>query len=155
MGILSNYLIWAAVAVFFIVRQFMPTAIRTGSLVLVPLVMACFGVQAVVQTPPETLPAVTVFALDAVAGVVLGLARGASTKVWQSADGTWMRSGTALTLGLWIVSIAARVGLGFLGHGAVSFNEITFFLALTFGAQNLVVWLRTCDAGALSAVEVR
>jgi len=96
-----------------------------------------------------------VVAEPVVAGVVLGLARGASTKVWQAADGTWMRRGTLLTLVLWIVSIAARVGIGFASHGATPLDTITFFLAVTFAAQNLAVWLRIGGARTHPVVEVR
>jgi len=155
MDILNTYVLWAAIAVFFIVRQFMSAPIRPRSLLVVPLVMGYFGIQAIVKTPPETVLAGTVFLVNVVAGVVLGLARGASTKVWQAADGTWMRRGTLLTLVLWIVSIAARVGIGFASHGATPLDTITFFLAVTFAAQNLAVWLRIGGARTHPVVEVR
>lgn len=155
MEILNSYLLWAAIAVFFIVRQFMPAPIRPTSLLVLPLVMGYFGVQAIVKTPPETALAVTFFAVNVVAGVLLGLARGASTKVWQIADGTWMRTGTPLTLVLWVVSIAVRVVIGFASHGATPLDTITFFLAITFAAQNLAVWMRMGGARAVASVEVR
>jgi len=155
MEILNTYLLWAAIALFLIVRQFMSAQIRPRWLLALPLVMGYFGVQAIVKSPPETALAVTVFLINLVAGVVLGLARGASTKVWQAADGSWMSRGTLLTMVLWIVSIAVRVGIGFAGHGATSLNTITFFLAVTFAAQNLTVWLRMGGARSLPTVEVR
>src|SRR5215831_19067191 len=108
MGILNSYLLWAAIAVLLIVRQFMPAPIRPTWLLLVPAVIGYFGVRSVVRTPPETALAITFFVINVVAGVVLGLARGASTRVWQASDGVWMRSGTLLTLVLWIASIAVR-----------------------------------------------
>lgn len=153
--ILSNYLIWVAVAALVIVRQFMPRVVRAKGLLVWPLVMGYFGVQAVAQTPPETTLATTLFVANAAAAVVLGLARGASVRVWQRADGSWIQRGSLLTLGLWIASVGVRVALGLAGQASEGLNTITFFLALTFAAQNVIVWLRTDGARALSAVEVR
>jgi hypothetical protein len=149
MELVNNPLIWAAVAVVVIGRQFVPRAIRPAALVVLPLVLGAVGLQAVVEAPPQNLLAFAIFAVDAVAGVGLGLARGASVRVWRTADGVWMRQGTPLTLGLWVASIAIRVGLAAIDRTAVPLNEITFFLALTFAAQNLVLWLRTGGVASL------
>ena len=155
MGILNSYLLWAAIAVVLIVRQFMPAPIRPTWLLLVPAVMGYFGVRAVVRTPPETTLAVTFFVVNVVAGAALGLARGASTRVWQAADGAWMGRGTPLTLVLWIVSIAVRVGIAYASHGVSPLDTITFFLAVTFAAQNLAVWLRIGRGRSFPALEAR
>ncbi len=88
MEIMDSYLLWGAIAVFFMVRQFMAAAITPRSLLILPLIMGCFGVQAIIKTPAETTLAVTVFAVNVLAGVILGLVRGASTKVWRAIDGS-------------------------------------------------------------------
>ena len=155
MEIMDSYLLSGAIAVFFIVRQFMAAAITPRSLLVLPLIMGHFGVQAIIKTPPETTLAVTVFAVNAVAGVVLGLVRGASTKVWRALDGSWMRQGTLLTLALRVVSIAVRVGIGVASRGATPLDTITFFLAITFAAQNLAVWMRMGGARAVASVELQ
>src|SRR5215471_11463113 len=104
MEILSNYLIWAAAAVGVIGRQFLPRAVNPLWLLGAPLVVGYFGVEAVLKTPPETALATALFAANLAAAVALGLARGASSRVWRAADGTWMQRGTLLTLGLWVLS---------------------------------------------------
>ncbi|HKF75150.1 MAG TPA: hypothetical protein VKF59_03340 [Candidatus Dormibacteraeota bacterium] len=155
MEILNNYLVWAAAAVLLVGRQFVPAPLRPASLLGLPLVMGFFGVQAVVKAPPETALAVLVFSADAAAAAVLGLARGATMRIWRAADGTWMRRATPVTLGLWAVSVAVRIALGLAGRGQVPLDTITFFLAITFAAQNLATWLRMGGVRMLAAERVR
>jgi hypothetical protein len=138
----SNYLLVAAVAVFFIVRQFTATPIQPRRLVLLPLIGGFVGLQAVAKAPPETSLAITLFVLNLGAAAVLGFLRAATMRMWQRPDGTWMTRGTVLTLALWVAAIAVRVALGFLSMGTIPLGELALFLAVTFGAQNLVVWTR-------------
>lgn len=155
MEILNSYLLWAAAAVFFIGRQLVPAAIRPATLLGLPLVIGFFGIQAVVKAPPETPLALAVFSADVAAAALLGLARGATMRIWRAADGTWMRRATPVTLGLWAVSIAVRLALGLAGHGQVPLETITFFLAITFAAQNLVTWLRMRGVRMLATEGIR
>ena len=155
MEILSNYLVWVAAAIVVIARQFLPRAVDPRWLLGAPLVMGLFGVQADLKAPPETALATALFAANLGAAVVLGLARGASSRVWRAAEGTWMQRGTLLTLGLWILSLAVRVGLGLAGNLDAELSTVLLFLAVTFGAQNLVVWLRTGGAQVATTVGVR
>jgi hypothetical protein len=148
-------LIWVAAAIVVVGRQFLPRTVNPLWLLGTPLVMGYFGVQAVLKTPPETALATALFAANLAAAVALGLARGASSRLWRAADGTWMQRGTLLTLGLWVLSVAVRVGLGLAGHLEAELNTVVLFLAVTFGAQNLVVWLRTGGARTATAVGVR
>ncbi len=60
-----------------------------------------------------------------------------------------------VTLALWVVSIAVRVGIGVASRGATPLDTITFFLAITFAAQNLAVWMSMGGARAVASVGVR
>jgi hypothetical protein len=150
-----QYLLWAAAAVLLVLRQFVPGAVRPRVLLALPLVLGLVGVQAVAAAPPATAVALLLFSANVAAALTLGLLRGASMRVWRAADGVAMRQGTTLTLVLWAVSIAIRVGLGLLDRGQLPPDTIAFFLAATFGAQNLVLWLRTGGVQALAAPEAR
>jgi hypothetical protein len=66
-----------------------------------------------------------------------------------------VQRGTLLTLGLWVLSLAVRVGLGLGGHLDAELNTVLIFLAVTFGAQNLLVWLRTGVAQTATTMGVR
>lgn len=151
MSMLGNPVLWAAIAIYFIYRQFTPQALKGRDLVILPLVLAYFGWRAVSSHPPTSPPVMGVFGLDATAAVAFGVARGVTMSVWQVTDGTWMRKGTAVTLALWIASIAVKVALNLLGANLVPLDDITIFLALTFGAQNLVMFLRTAEGLAVPA----
>jgi hypothetical protein len=138
-----TYLLWVGVAVFLIVRQFRPKPISEKTLVMLPLIGGLIGLQALARTPPDSLAAVTLISVNLALGAVLGLARGASSKVWRTSAGTWVSRGGVLTLVLWLAAVGARIGLAVSFPGALPLSELPLFLAVTFGAQNLVLWLRT------------
>jgi hypothetical protein len=144
-------LLLAAVAVFVIVRQFAPQAIRPRSLLVVPLVAGYLGFQGLSSAPPAGVLAIGLLAVNLALAVGLGAVRGATIRVWRSASGAWMSQGTLLTLGLWLALIAVRVAMAVLARGALPLQEIGLFVAATFGAQNLVVWLRTQSGAAVAA----
>jgi hypothetical protein len=153
-GPLSDGLLIAAVAVLVIARQFMPRQVRYRAMVAVPLIAGYLGLQALAKTPPDGTFAVTLLGANLLAGAVTGLVRGATFRIWHDRYGVLMMQGTALTFACWLVSIALKVALGVAGHGSFAMNEVALFVAVTFGAQNLVVWLRTVG-GAAVQVPVR
>ncbi|BCJ35272.1 hypothetical protein Athai_27750 [Actinocatenispora thailandica] len=99
--------------------------------------------------------AVGLFVAGLVLAVLLGLARSATMAVRPGSDNSVVTRGNGWTIGLWLVSIAVRVGLAF---GASSLGapegmaEAMLFAAVTIGAQNLVVARR---GGLLGAVPQR
>jgi len=94
---------------------------------------------------------VALFAGGLVVAVLLGLARAATMAARPGPDGTVVTRGGGWTVALWLVSIAVRVGLAF---GATALGapegvaEAMLFVAVTFGAQNLVVARRGGLLGA-------
>jgi len=148
-NLLTNGLIWVAVAALLNVRQFMPRAVRPSVMLGLPLVVGYLGVQQLLGAPPATPTAVALLAVDLGLGAAMGLVRGATVRVWHEPAQGWMMQGTVLTLVAWLVSIGLRLGLGFADHAAFSSSEIGLLLAVTFGAQSAVVWARM--AGLLPA----
>jgi hypothetical protein len=138
-----TYLPWVGVALFVIVRQFLPRPISEKTLVVMPVIAGLIGLQWVFKTPPDGPTAVSLITVNLALGVALGLARGATLKVWQTSAGTWMSRGGGVTLVLWLLAVGARIALAVSFPGAVPLIELPLFLAVTFAAQNLILWLRT------------
>jgi hypothetical protein len=157
-SLLSNPLIWVALVVFLVARQFMPRAVNARWMIGIPLIAGFLGLQALISSPPDGIAATLLLGVNVAVGAVGGLLRGATVRMWRADDGTWMTRGTLLTLALWAVLIVVKVGLALLGRGAtaMNMNDIALFVAVTFGAQNLVVLARMQGREALAAaVRVR
>ena len=133
---------------FFIVRQFSTRGVTSLLNVIAPLALLYFGLQDVGQLDSAGWVILTASLSLAVA---LGFARGLTFRVWHGPDGRALMRGTPLTLGLWVLTLAVKIGLTFaeakLGFGAVVVNNAVTFLpgAATLAAQALVVWLRAQD----------
>jgi hypothetical protein len=131
-----------------IYRQFVARPVSAPRrALLIPLALVAFGVVSLSRVPPFSLLDLAIIALDLAVGLVLGVVRGSATRVWRNDDGVaWQRGTLALAL-LWIVSVAARVGLGaaggFLGVGqSASLAEIPLFFGATLAAQNVFLLVR-------------
>jgi hypothetical protein len=148
-NLLSNGLPWIALAVFVIARQFMPRAIRPGVMIGLPVVIGFLGLRALAGTPPASAAAIALLAANLGLGAAMGIARGVTVRIWQDAVRGWMMQGTLITFAFWLVSIGLKVGLAIASHQTFSTSDIELLLAVTFGAQSLVVWARM--AGALPA----
>jgi hypothetical protein len=151
---LEGALIGIAVLVFFMFRQFSTRGVTSIVNVLAPLLLLYFGLQGVGQ-----LDAVgwVILTASLSLGVALGFARGITFRIWPSVDGRVLMRGTALTLMLWVLTIAVKIGLAYaeaqLGYGADVANSSVTFLpaAATLGAQALVIWLRAQDLRLVGA----
>jgi hypothetical protein len=154
--LLSNPLLWVVLAVVIIVRQLQPRAIRPIVIVGLPLVAGSLGVQAIVTTPPDGFAATSILGINLGLGAVMGLARGFTVRLWRDASGAWMMQGTVLTLALWLVTIALKVGLGSASHGAFSTADVALLVGATFAAQGIMVWARMAGvAPVANQVRVR
>lgn len=110
-----------------------------------------------------------------VAGVVAGLVvaalvawpRAQSMRVWREADGTWMRRGTPVTIGWWLIALAGHAVTAFAGplvfgetpHGFSGFDSATImvYLGVSLGVQGWFLEQRLQRAGRtrrLSAVQL-
>jgi hypothetical protein len=151
MQYLPTVVVGAALVLFIIYRQLIRRPIEARQLVVLPVVLAALGLINLNHEPPTASAAVVALVASLVSAVVFGLARGFSTRVWQDAGGV-LRQGTPVTLALWIVGIALRIGIGALAHRAgvaqsVTVGELPLFLGVTLAAQNLVIWMRAQALG--------
>lgn len=148
---LLTAVIGIALALFIIYRQLRRQALEGRRLVVLPLVLAVLGLYSLTREPPTTGAAVTALVASLASAVVLGLARGASMRVWLEA-GSILRQGVALTGALWIISIVVRLVIGVIAQRAgvaqsVTVGELPLFLGVTLAAQNVVIWQRAQALG--------
>lgn len=146
-GIVVNVAIYVALIAFILFRQMSRVVLNPRRLVVLPALMAVFAIQ---QLSRQTLTIDVGTAAFLVGGLVIsilgGIWRGATFRVW-SESGVVMTKGTAVTLIAWGVLIAIRVPFAAASHAAnyaqgVVIGELLLALAVTFAAQNAVIWLR-------------
>jgi hypothetical protein len=133
---------------FMVYRQFArrPVGESRRSLV-VALALVVWGLFSVSHVPVAGLGGLALTAAGVAAGLILGVIRGSSMRIWQGEDGiTWQRGTVALAL-LWAVSIAVRVGLGLVASRngvsqSASLAEMPLFFGVTLAAQNSYVLTR-------------
>lgn len=84
-----------------------------------------------------------------VLAAVTGVLRALTVRLWRGDDGQLLRRGTWLTAVLWVVAVAAHIGLdlavagGAAGkQGSVGNASIVLYLAVTFGVQQVVLLSR-------------
>ncbi|HYW87830.1 MAG TPA: hypothetical protein VFB50_08675 [Chloroflexota bacterium] len=141
-------LIGLALVVFFIVRQFSTRRATSTWMFLVPLALAYFGLQGLGQISSTGW---LLLGVNLSLGVGLGLARGMTFRVWAGEQGEALMRGTALTLVLWVATIAVRIVLSIaeVRFGLVamppSTAEMLLPAAATIAAQVLAVYLRGHD----------
>jgi hypothetical protein len=147
-GGLEGALIGVAVLVLFIFRQFVTRGVTNWLNILAPLALLYFGMQGLGQLDPTGWLLLTV---GLSLGIALGFARATTFHVWSGPGGQALMRGTALTLVLWVLTFAVKIGLTLgetsLGFGPVVTNPAVTFVpaAATLAAQVLVVYLRGQD----------
>jgi hypothetical protein len=142
LNLLTNGLLWIAVAVFVIARQFLPRAIRPATMIGLPAVVGLLGLRALAAAPPVSVAAVALLAVNLGLGAGMGIVRGVTVRIWEDPARGWMMQGTLLTFACWLVSIGLKAGLAVAGHEQFSATDVELLIAVTFGAQALVVWAR-------------
>lgn len=149
-----TFVLIAGVLVWAIARQVQARQLNSRSLVVIPAVCAYFAFQ---QGPVLAhLDALSwgFLAVSAAVGAAAGFARGFTIRTWLGGDGSWWTQGTWLTLAIWGAMIAFRIVASVIAHFAgvattAMTAEILVMVGITFGAQNLVVWLRTMQPVAV------
>lgn len=164
--LLANVLIGLALVGFLAYRQATWRSLDPARIWRGPLVMAIVGVVVLAQTTATVTTTDVVFlGLEALLTVGVGLAMGAMTRfrtvTTPDAKGRTLQSRTgSLGAALWIVLIAARIGLDVLGghlgaHLLTSTGTILLVLALNRAARALVVDQRIPRGGDRSAAARR
>ena len=147
MSTLVLVVIGALVVLRVLGKQLTGSVVTGRSLVLMPAILIVIGLGSAATALSLAQPGeILFFLLDAVIVMGLGLARGASTRLTLR-DGGLFQKGTAVTLVLWLTTIAVRVGAGFLGHslgvaGTLTTASAVLLFGVTIAAQNVVIYLR-------------
>jgi hypothetical protein len=136
-------LVIAAVA-WILFKQVQPAPVKPRLLVIVPVVLAYFGITTTAAKTWSNSADLLLVILGAAISVALGIPRGATIRVWATNDGRWWRQGSKTTLVLWGALFVARGVLYVIaegsGHRAASgVGPLLLALALSFGAQNVVI----------------
>ena len=128
---IASYLVPAALVVYVIARQFVGRWVPARRSLLLPLVLVVVGVGQAGHVGWTALAVVLVGA-DVLLAAGLGVVRGAAIRLTLR-DGYLYQRGGWLSVGLWLLTIAVRVGVAapFLHTSAGPALEAT--LAMSFG----------------------
>ena len=110
------------------------------------IIYAVVGVAVGGFAMPHTVLAIALLTLSIVLSAVVGLARGRLTRMWVE-NGTVMRQGTALTVGLFLALVLAKFGIGTYEYLAGvrdtgGFGEVMVMIAVMVAVQAEIVWRR-------------
>jgi hypothetical protein len=139
-------------------KQVRPAPVKTRLLVIVPVILAYFGITTTAAKTWSNSPDLLLIVLGAAISVALGLPRGSTIRVWLGDDGRWWRQGSKATLALWGALFVARGGLYLAaqatGHQAASgVGPLLFALAISFAAQNAVIAIKMRQGSGSDAAE--
>ncbi|WP_326566909.1 hypothetical protein VSH64_34370 [Amycolatopsis rhabdoformis] len=155
------YVALAALVLYRVVyKQLRGTLLSRKSLITMPLILTVLGVVTVARALPAAgTGELVMFGADIVVLIVLGLGRSASTSLTARGNTTWQK-GSALTLVLWLATIGARVGFGFLGgylgfDGGLTSASILLTMGLSIGVQNALTYYRIQQRGLPLAEQSR
>ena len=146
-GVLVNIAIYVALIGFILFRQMSGVSLNPRRLILLPGLMAVFAIQQLSrQTLTLDVSTIAFLVASLAVSLLAGIWRGTTFRVWSEA-GVVMTKGTAATLIAWGVLIAIRIPLAAASQAAkfaqgVVIGELLLALAVTFAAQNAVIWLR-------------
>lgn len=142
------YVVIAALVVWRVVfRQLRGSTLTVRGLLIIPGVLLVLGLENCVRALPQASGSeIALLAVDLMVLLGLGIARAASTTL-GTRNGYAFQKGTTLTLVLWLVTIAVRIGFGVLGArtglaGPLTSAAIMLSMGLSIGVQNLLVYNR-------------
>lgn len=141
---LSQYAIYAVIAVIVIYRQLAPRQVRgAGGMFLLPLVLTAYGAYALLQSPPGAATTYLLLAGELGLAAIAGVARGLTIRFWTDPQGVLMRRGTWLTLVIWGLFIGIRVGTYALAGGALATPALMLSVGASLLVQAGVTYLRS------------
>jgi hypothetical protein len=145
---IEGLLIGVVAILFFLVRQFSTRRVISLLNVIIPAALLYFGIQGLGQLD-STGWLLLGFSISL--AIALGVARGVTFRVWTDERGQQLMRGGALTLVMWVVTIAVRAAITYseirlgLAPSTPSTAELWLPAAATIAAQLLVVYLRAQD----------
>jgi hypothetical protein len=157
-GLIIGILVGLWVLVRVVGRQITGSLVTQRQLMLMPVVLLGIGVFSLSSALDGASAGEFAFlGLDCAILIGLGLARGASIRLERRAEGLFQK-GTAATLGLWLLTIALRVGAAFGSaaiwpDGKLSHATLALTIGLTIAAQNVMIYRRALNLHIPFAVE--
>lgn len=140
---LPEYALFGVIAIFVIFRQLVPRRVQgSGQMFILPLVLTGYGAYSMLHSPPTRAETYLLLAGELVVAAVAGVLRALTTRFWVDAQGRLMRRGTWLTLLVWVVFIALRVGGDVLLRGALSTPELMLAVGASLLVQAAVTYQR-------------
>ena len=155
-GLVANGAIYVGLIGFVLYREMRPHQLRLRRLVLLPAVLGLFALQQLSrQQLTIDLSTVAFLGVNLAVGLIAGIWRGTTFRTWTEA-GIVMNRGTVATLVAWGVLIAIRLPFAVVSHSTklpqgLVVGELLLALAVTFAAQNAVLWLRASRMTAMVA----
>ncbi|MBO0706968.1 MAG: hypothetical protein J2P44_01295 [Candidatus Dormibacteraeota bacterium] len=141
---LSQYAIYAAIAVFVIYRQLAPRQVRgAGGTFILPFVLTAYGAYSLLQSPPGAATTYLLLAGELALAAVAGVARGLTIRFWTDRQGVLMQRGTWLTLVIWALFIGIRVATYALAGGALATPALMLSVGASLLVQAGVTYLRS------------
>jgi hypothetical protein len=147
----ANVLLYAVIAAYVlykvVYKQVRGTLLTRRTLVMMPLILVAAGVYLAAKALPGASPAeLGLLGADLVVLAGLGVLRSTTTTLTER-DGTTFQKGSAVTVGLWLLTIAVRVGLVALGTalgvaGPLTSASIALTLGVSIAVQNATTYSR-------------
>jgi hypothetical protein len=147
----ANVLLYVVIAAYVLYRvvykQVRGTLLNRKTLVMMPLVLVAVGAYLAAKALPGAAPAeLGLLGADLVVLAGLGVLRSTTTTLTER-DGTTFQKGSAVTIWLWLLTIAVRVGLVALGTalgvaGPLTTASIALTLGVSIAVQNATTYQR-------------
>ncbi|MGW5716178.1 hypothetical protein ACWEVP_08430 [Amycolatopsis sp. NPDC003865] len=147
----ANVLLYVAIAAYVFYRvvykQVRGTLLDRRTLTVMPLVLVAVGAYLAAKALPGASAAeLGLLAADLVVLAGLGVLRSTTTTLTER-DGTTFQKGSAVTIGLWVLTIAVRVGLVALGTalgvaGPLTSASVALTLGVSIAVQNATTYRR-------------
>ncbi|MFB9683953.1 hypothetical protein [Amycolatopsis plumensis] len=148
---MPEVLLYAAIAGLVLYRvvyqQVRGTLLSLRTLVVMPLLLTVLGGYLALKALPGASAAeLGVLAADLLVLAGLGVLRSTTTTLTER-DGTTFQKGSAITIGLWVLTVAVRIGVAALGtalgvDGSLTSASIALTLGVSIAVQNATTYRR-------------
>jgi len=147
----TNVLLYAVIAAYVLYRvvykQVRGTLLDRRTLLGLPLVLVAVGTYLAAKALPGASAAeFGLLAVDLAVLAGLGVLRSTTTTLTER-DGTTFQKGSAITVGLWVLTVAVRLGLVALGTalgiaGPLTSASVALTLGVSIAVQNATTYRR-------------
>ncbi|HET6703770.1 hypothetical protein [Amycolatopsis sp.] len=149
---MTSVLLYAAIAALVLYKlgyqQVRGTLLDRRTLVAMPLLLTAVGAYLTVKALPGASAAeLGLLAADLLVLAGIGVLRSTTTTLTER-DGTTFQRGSAVTIGLWVLTVAVRIGVAALGAGgALTSASIALTLGVSIAVQNATTYRRIRHRG--------